>query len=85
MPQSLTAAQRDRRIKRYVEGTLVNGVLAEFSEETVKLREGDWSVVEMTTSPSADGPQTVVSDRRLGVSPVACSLLFPEHITASAF
>lgn len=85
LPQSLTAQQRDRRIKRHVEESFPDGFIAEYSEETVKLREGAWSIVEMTTSPSADGPVTAVTDRRLGVSPVACSLLFPEHITPSAF
>jgi hypothetical protein len=85
LPQSLTAEQRDRRIKKHVTDSLVNGVIAEYSEETVKLREGEWKIVEMTTTPSANGPQTAVTDRRLGVSPVACSLLFPEHIVAQAF
>ena len=37
LPQSLTALQRDRRIKRHVTDTLVGGVIAEYSEETVTL------------------------------------------------
>ncbi len=35
LPQSLTAEQRDRRIKKRVPDTLVGGVIAEYSEETL--------------------------------------------------
>ena len=35
LPQSLTAEQRDRRIKKHVTDTLVGGVIAEYSEETL--------------------------------------------------
>ena len=38
LPQSLTAIQRDARIKRHVTDSLVGGVIAEYSEETIKLR-----------------------------------------------
>ena len=40
----------------------------------------------MITTPTADGPQTAVRERRLGTAPIVCSsLLFPDHITPAAF
>jgi hypothetical protein len=85
LPQNLSVAQRDSRIRAHVMGMIQGGVLAEFSEERITVRAADWDIAEMTTTPSADGPQTVVRERRLGSTPVVCSLLFADHITPAAF
>jgi hypothetical protein len=39
----------------------------------------------MTTQPTDGGPETSVTERRLGANPVVSSLLFPEHVCAAAF
>jgi hypothetical protein len=86
LPQNLTDAQRDARIRAHVMGMVQGGVLAEFSQERVSIRDAPWEVSELITSPSADGPQTSVRERRLGTAPAVCSsLLFPDHITPAAF
>ncbi len=83
LPQGLTPAQRDARLRAHVGAE--GGVLAEFSEERVTVRAGALLVAEMTTRPTEDGPQVSVTERRLGATPVACSLLFCEHICPEAF
>jgi len=86
LPQNLSAAQRDARIRTQVMGMVQGGVLAEFSEERITVRAAEWDIAEMITTPTADGPQTAVRERRLGTAPIVCSsLLFPDHITPAAF
>ena len=86
LPQNLSVAQRDARIRNQVMGMVQGGVLAEFSEERVTVRAAEWDIAEMITTPSADGPQTSIRERRLGTAAVVCSsLLFSDHITPAAF
>ena len=77
---TLTTAQRDTRIRAHVTALFADGVLAEYSAENVTLREGAWQIAELTTTPSADGPQAVVTERRLGVAPVSHAACF-SHST----
>ena len=86
--QTLTQAQKDAYIKIKVRAEHVGegGVIAEYSEERVTLREGaEWGIVEMTTTANTLGDPEV-RERRLGVHPGSVSMLvFPEAICASAF
>ena len=77
LPQ-LTRAQRDARIKQAVQLSIGGDTIAEFSEETVTLRDAPWHILEMTTQPADGGPETSVTERRLGANPVVSSLLFPN-------
>ena len=86
--QTLTQTQRDAFIKIKVRSDHISedGIIPEFSEERVTLRNNaEWGIVEMTTTPSTLGdPQ--VRERRLGVHPGSISMLIcPEAICASAF
>ncbi len=85
LPQHLTRSQRDARIRQAVQLSIGGDTIAEFSEETVTLRDAPWHILEMTTQPTDGGPETSVTERRLGANPVVSSLLFPEHICAAAF
>ena len=85
LPQHLTRAQRDARAKAAVLLSFGGDTIAEFSEEKVTVRDAPWHILEMTTQPADGGPETSVTERRLGANPVVSSLLFPEHITPVAF
>jgi hypothetical protein len=84
---TLSQAQRDAEIRGRVNELFPDGLLAEFSGETVKIDAGrPWQISEMTTTPSAAGPQVEITDRPLGVHPVGLStILFPEHVCSLAF
>ena len=57
LPQYLTRAQRDARIKQAVQLSIGGDTLAEFSEEKVTLRpDAPWHILEMTTPPSRRRP-----------------------------
>ena len=58
LPQHLTRAQRDARIKQAVQLSIGGDTIAEFSEETVTLRDAPWHILEMTTQP-ANAPTAV--------------------------
>ena len=58
--------QRDEKIKAHVRSLYPSGVLAEYSEETITIREGaEWHIVEMTTELGAacEDPRTDVTER----------------------
>ena len=83
-----TRAQKDA----YIKMVMVNrysadgGIIAEYSQETVRLQEGgQWHIVQMTTSPGDLALPDIV-ERPLGARPASISgLPFPEAIVASAF
>jgi hypothetical protein len=84
---TLSQAQRDAEIRRRVNELFPDGLLAEFSGETIKIDAGrPWQISEMTTSPSDARPRVEITDRPLGVNPKGLStLLFPEHVCPLAF
>ena len=56
IPMAYSQGQRDRKIKAHVLSLYPSGVLAEYSEETITIRQGaEWHVTEMTTTPGAAG------------------------------
>ena len=64
IPMAHSQAQRDRKIKAHVLSLYPTGTLAEYSEETITIRQGaEWHITEMTTIPGAAGaaPQTDVT------------------------
>ena len=83
LPMTLTQAQRDQRIRARVNELYPDGILAEFSEERVTIRQGPWQISEMISTPSADGPRVSVTDRPLGARPSLSGLLFPEALCLS--
>ena len=81
-------AQSDRKIKAHVLSLYPSGVLAEYSEENITIRQGaEWHITEMTTIPGAAGaaPQTDVTERPLGALPSVSSLPMPEALCSAAF
>ena len=84
-----TQAQRDTKIKNHVRSEYPSGVLAEYSEETITIREGaEWQILEMTTEPGAaagDDPVTDVTERPLAGHPSVSSLPMPEALCSAAF
>ena len=81
-------AQRDEKIKARVRSLYPDGVLAEYSEETITIREGaEWQILEMTTEPGAAGeaPVTDVTERPLAGHPSVSSLPCPEALCSAAF
>ena len=86
VPMTYTTTQRDAHIKRHVTSTFNDGIIAEYSQEQIKYRPtGQWSIVEMTTTPQ-DMEQPDVTDRPMAVHPASVSSLpFPEAIVVSAF
>ena len=86
LPQALSGAQRDQRIRARVNELYPEGILAEYSEERITInQQGAWQISEMTTTPSADGPRVSVADRPLGARPSMSGMLFPEALCAAAF
>ena len=68
VPMAYSQAQRDRKIKAHALSLYPTGILAEYSEETISIREGaEWNILEMTTQPGAAGeaPRTDVRERAL--------------------
>jgi len=80
--------QRDEKIKAHVRALYPDGVLAEYSEETITIREGaEWQILEMTTEAgaAAQDPQTDVTERPLTGHPSVSSLPMPEALCSAAF
>ena len=86
VPASYNQQQRDAFVKSHVTNSFESGIIAEYSEETIKYNEqGQWSIVEMTTTPDNMNAPDVI-DRALGAYPGSVSmLLFPESIVEEAF
>ncbi len=83
-----TRAQKDAYIKMVLVNryTANGGIIAEYSQETVRLQEGgQWHIAELTTTPG-NMASPDVSERPLGARPSSISALpFPDAIVASAF
>ena len=86
-PLTDSMAQRDRKIKAHVRSIYPTGILAEYSEETISIRDAEWHIVSMTTQPGAAGeaPRTDVRERALAGHPSISSLPMPESLCAAAF
>ena len=84
-----TQAQRDAMIRQAVLADVHDGVLAEYSQEVIKIRRNvPWQITEQVTAPGEEGgdPVTEVRDRAMGDRPARMSLLpFPEALTPAAF
>ena len=86
LPMALSVEQRDRRIKEHVRTQYPTNILADFSEETVSIRDADWQILEMVTEPGAAGePRTDVTERRMMGYPSVSSVPMPESLCSSAF
>ena len=89
LPLSLSQTQRDKRIRQAINDSIgEDGVLAEYSQESVRLRRGEpWQIVEMVTQTGGAGdPVSDVRERPLGSHPARFSdLPFVEAITPAAF
>ena len=69
VPATHTVAQRDAFIKLHILNSFHDNIIAEYSEEQVKYRpDGQWSIVEMTTT-SQDMAHPDVVDRPMGAHP----------------
>ena len=88
LPVHLSQTQRDQRIRQAVQATITDGLLAEFSQESVKLRRNvPWQIMEeVTQSGGAGDPVTEIRERPLGDAPLRYSAMpFSEHLTPRAF
>ena len=72
LPVHLTQNQRDKRIRAAVQATIQDGVLAEYSQEEVRLRRNaPWQMVEeVTQSGGAGDPVVEIRERPLGNAPM---------------
>ena len=88
LPVHLTQNQRDKRIRAAVQAMIQDGVLAEFSQEEVRLRRNvPWQIVEeVTQSGGAGDPVVEIRERPLGNAPMRYSAMpFCEYLTPLAF
>ena len=88
LPVHLSQTQRDQRIRRAVQATITDGLLAEFSQEEAKLRRNvPWQIMEEVTQSGGSGdPVTEIRERPLGDAPLRYSAMpFSEHLTPQAF
>ena len=89
LPLNLSQTQRDKAIRKAIkDGIGDDGVLAEYSQEEVRLRRGvQWQIAEMVTQTGGAGdPVTDVRERPLGEGPARYSTLpFAESIVPAAF